>query len=387
MTWSWRIGAFRGIAVRVHATFVLLLAWILISHLVDGHGIGSALGGVAFVVLLFACVVLHEFGHALTAQRYGVGTRDITLYPIGGIARLERIPRDPRQELWIALAGPAVNVVIALALFSLLALGHAWIGAPGIQLVGGNLVRKLMWVNLLLAAFNLLPAFPMDGGRVLRAFLAGRMEYGRATRMAASVGQGMAFLFGLVGLFFNPFLLFVAFFVYMGAAEEAASVQMEIAFRGVPASRAMMTRFETLSPGDTLGSAMDQLLAGAQNDFPVVEGGVLVGILTRTGLFEALRAHGPSGVLAQAMVRDAGFVEPGDSLDAAFKRMQEGGTQTLPVIQSGRLVGLITLENIGEFLMLRQMLEEAPGSGTGSPGADAPRGAPTERSASLSSSG
>jgi CBS domain-containing protein len=244
-----------------------------------------------------------------------------------------------------------------------------------------------MWVNLALAGFNLLPAFPMDGGRVLRAFLAGRMEYGRATRMAATVGQGMAFLFGFVGLFYNPFLLFVAFFVYMGAAQEAASVQTEIAFRGVPASRAMMTRFESLAPGDTLGVAMDQLLAGAQNDFPVVDDGLVVGVLTRTRLFEALRAHGPSTAVAHAMVRDAGSVEPGDSLDAVFQRMQEAGAQTLPVLESGRLLGLITLENIGEFLMLRQMLAEGPDAGTPPSAVDPPPSARPRRPAPSSALG
>jgi Zn-dependent protease/CBS domain-containing protein len=387
MTWSWKIGAFRGIAVRVHATFLLLLTWILMSHLLGGQGIRGAVGGVAFIILLFGCVVLHEFGHALTAQRYGVRTRDITLYPIGGIARLERIPRDPHQELWIALAGPAVNVVIALLIFAGLAAGHAWIGGPQIPVVGGNLATKLMWINLLLAGFNLLPAFPMDGGRVLRAFLAGRMEYGRATQVAASVGQAMAFLFGFIGLFFNPFLLFIAFFVYVGAGEEAASVQAELAFRGVPARRAMMTRFETLSPADTLSVAMDQLLAGAQNDFPVVDGGRLVGILTRTRLFEALRAQGASAAVAQAMLPDAGAVAPGESLESAFQRMRESQTQSLPVVESGRLVGLLTAENIAEFLMLRQALDGRAGAPPAGPAATLPPSVAPARPPSLPAQG
>ena len=379
MSWSWKIGAFRGIPLYVHATFVLLLSWILISHLVAGHGIRSAMTGAAFIVLLFACVVLHEFGHALTAQRYGVRTRDITLYPIGGVARLERIPRNPHQELWIALAGPAVNVAIAGVLFAVLASSHALTGGPAIQVVGGNLANKLMWVNLMLAGFNLLPAFPMDGGRVLRAFLATRMEYGRATQIAAGVGQAMAFLFGLVGLFYNPFLLFIALFVYIGAAQEAAAVQADLAFRGVPVGRAMMTKFDTLSPGDPLSRAMEQLLGGAQNDFPVVENGAVVGILTRAALVKSLREHGSQAPVAGAMQPAAPAVASTDSLEAAFHQMREGETQTVPVVDGARLVGLLTVENIGEFLLLRQALDaqfadghsghsdHAPGSPAGTP--------------------
>jgi CBS domain-containing protein len=268
-----------------------------------------------------------------------------------------------------------------------LAAGHAWIGGPQIQVVGGNLATKLMWINLMLAGFNLLPAFPMDGGRVLRAFLAGRMEYGRATQVAASVGQAMAFLFGFVGLFFNPFLLFIAFFVYVGAGEEAASVQAELAFRGVPASRAMMTRFETLSPADTLSVAMDQLLAGAQNDFPVVDADRVVGILTRTRLFEALRAQGASTAVAQAMLPGAGAVAPGESLETAFQRMRESQTQSLPVVESGRLVGLLTGENIAEFLMLRQALDGRSGGGAAGPAATPPPISAPQRPASMPAEG
>jgi len=366
MTWSWKLGTFRGISVYVHTTFLLLLGWILLAHLFRGAGIGLALGGVAFIVLLFACVVLHEFGHALTAQRYGIQTRDITLYPIGGVARLERIPRNPRQELLIALAGPAVNVVIAATLFVILAVGRAFTGPEQVQVVGGSLLGKLMWVNVSLVLFNLLPAFPMDGGRVLRALLAERMDYSRATRMAATVGQGMAFLFGLLGLLFNPFLLFIAFFVYLGASQEAAVVQMELVFRGVPVRDAMVTRFRTLGPTDTLARASEQLLSGAQQEFPVMNDTGLAGLLTRRGLVEALSRTGPTTSVAEAMEPMPPPASPNDCLETVFQQMHQAEGKVapvVPVIENGALVGLITMENIGEFVMIRTAMQNPPAGG------------------------
>ena len=372
--WSWRIGSFRGIAVFVHATFVLLLGAILAYHLLTGRDIGVAVSGIAFVSLIFACVVLHEFGHALTAQRYGIATRDITLYPIGGVARLERIPREPRQELLIALAGPAVNLVIAAVLFLILIAGRAAIGMESVRLVGGELFQKLMWVNLGLALFNLLPAFPMDGGRVLRALLAQRMEYGRATRTAAGIGQAMAFLFGFVGLIYNPFLLFIALFVYLGAAQEAAMVRAELAFRGVPVREAMMTRFDSLAPTDGISRASELLLAGAQNEFPVIQDGRVVGLLTRDALIQALSERGPEGLVTEAMRPAPPAAAPDDSLETTFQQMAQADTRTVPVLQSGTVVGLITLENIAEFLMIRSAVERQRTGGGAAPADQATEG-------------
>jgi Zn-dependent protease/CBS domain-containing protein len=361
MRWSWRIATFNGISLRVHATFALFLAWIVLAHLAEGHDGAQALLGVTFALLLFGCVVLHEFGHAITAQCYGIQTRDITLYPIGGVARLERIPRDPRQELWIALAGPAVNGLLAAIFFA----GAALTGAVGpldpARPAGGSVITTLMWANLILAGFNLLPAFPMDGGRVLRAFLAQRMEYGHATRVAASVGQTMAYLFGLAGLLLNPLLLFIALFVYVGAAEEAATVQAELAFRGVPVRDAMVTHFATLSPGDPLARAVQELLAGDQHDFPVAEGGRVVGLLPRGALVQGLAELGPQGLVRDVMQPAPRPVEPTDSLEITFQRMREAETPVMAVVDGSDLIGLLTLENIGEFLLVRAALQPEAG--------------------------
>jgi Zn-dependent protease/CBS domain-containing protein len=352
MKWSWKVGTIRGIALYIHATFLLLLGWIVLSHLLLGH-VRMAVEGVAFTLLLFGCVVLHELGHALVAQRLGVKTRDITLYPIGGVAQLERIPREPRQELLIAIAGPLVNLGLAGLIFVALVVTGARAGFVPVPVVGGDLLYKLLWVNLVLAAFNLLPAFPMDGGRVLRAFLAMRMDYGRATQVAAVTGQAMAFVFGFVGLFHNPLLVFVAFFIYMGAAQEAATVQSELAFRGVPVRAAMITRFVTLAPTDPISLAVHQLLAGSQHDFPVVEEGRVVGLLPRTAIVAALGERGPDSLVREAMLPAPLVVSPVDSLEDVFRRLNETEAQTLVVEDEGQLIGLVTVENIGEYLMLQ----------------------------------
>src|SRR5689334_24475590 len=272
MKWSWKIGTVAGIGLNVHATFFLLVAWVGITYWIQA-GSAAALEGVAFILALFACVVLHELGHALTARRFGIRTRDITLLPIGGVSRLERIPDDPRQEVWVSLAGPAVNVAIAAALYAWLLLSQTLRPLSALTMAGGPFLERLLLVNVSLAVFNLLPAFPMDGGRVLRALLAMRMDYVRATQVSAHVGQAMALVFGLLGLFTNPFLVFIAFFVWIGAAQEASVVQMRTAMSGIPVSRAMLTDFHSVAPDDPAKRVLELILAGSQEDFPVVDGG------------------------------------------------------------------------------------------------------------------
>jgi Zn-dependent protease len=234
MKWAWKVGVVAGIPVYIHSTFVLILVWVAWMSAAQGEGIAGAVSGIIFILALFGCVVLHEFGHALTAQRYGIRTRDITLLPIGGLARLERMPDDPRQEFWVALAGPAVNVVIALVILLLLAMQGQYQPIDRLSLTAGSFLERVMVVNVVLVVFNMLPAFPMDGGRVLRAGLATKISYKNATRIAAYVGQGMAILFAVVAIFpipffttFNPVLLFIAIFVFTAARQEAAYVLQE----------------------------------------------------------------------------------------------------------------------------------------------------------------
>lgn len=365
MKWAWKLGEFRGIGVYVHATFLILIAIVVMGHWSQSQDWGRTLQGVAFVLAIFGCVVLHEFGHALTAARYGIRTRDITLLPIGGVARLERMPREPIQELWVALAGPAVNVVIAAALFAWLRLTGGLTPVEQLSLGAGPFLERLLVVNVFLVAFNLLPAFPMDGGRVLRALLATRMEYTRATQIAASIGQGMALLFGLVGFFVNPFLLFIALFVWIGAAQEASMVQLSAALDGIPMARAMLTNFETLRPDDPLAQAVDSILAGSQQDFPVVEDGRVVGILTRKDLLMGLAQRGREAPVRGVMQTDFRTVEASEMLETALRRMQTCSCHTLPVVDGERLVGLVTMENLGEFVAIQSALESAAAAAPG----------------------
>src|SRR5262249_17015606 len=242
MSWSLPILRVAGIQLRTHITFLLLIAWLAFGYYAQG-GSAVAASRVILVLLLFLCVVLHEFGHAFAAKAFGINTPDITLLPIGGVARLERMPEEPVQELIIAVAGPLVNVVIALGLF--VAGGSQALLNPS-SVEGGGLVAQLLTINIMLVLFNLLPAFPMDGGRVLRALLATRMSYARATQVAANVGQGFAFVFGFIGLLWNPFLLFIALFVYIGASQEAALAQWREWPVGFPAPGASGPAFRRL---------------------------------------------------------------------------------------------------------------------------------------------
>jgi Zn-dependent protease len=353
---TWHLGTIAGIAVRMHATFVLLLVFVGWQHWLRGQTVGAALGGVAFILALFGCVVLHELGHALMARRFGIPTRDITLLPIGGVARLERMPDEPLQELWVALAGPAVNVVIALVLYTWLTASSGLVPLTELDVADGPFLERLLMVNVALVGFNLLPAFPMDGGRVLRAVLATRLEYTRATQIAATLGQGMAFLFGFLGLTGSPLLLFIALFVWLGASQEASVVQMRSALSGIPVRRAMITDFRTVEPGDSLGRVVDLLLSGAQQDFPVVVDGRIVGVVLGKELPVALQKQGAAGRVDAVMRRDVPIVDSHDMLEHAFRHLQAGGSHVGAVEHDGALIGLISLDNVGEFLMVQSSL-------------------------------
>jgi Zn-dependent protease len=343
----------------MHATFLLLIVFILLMNWRQGKSLTTALGGVLFILLIFACIVLHELGHALAARRYGIRTRDITLLPIGGLARLERMPDVPIQELWVALAGPAVNAVLVGALFVAEVLVGVSPKLEPLHWAGGGVANKLIAVNFWLLAFNLIPAFPMDGGRVLRALLATRLEYTRATVLAARIGQGIAWLFGLVGLFTDPFLLFIALFVWMGAEQEAAMVQVHSSLGGIPVQRAMLTDFRTLQPDDTLATAIEHIMAGWQQDFPVVFGDHVLGVLTREDLLRAVAERGSKVLVRDAMTRDFLTADSHDMLEKALALLQGRKCRSLPVVHSGQLVGMLTMDNVGEFLMIQAALRRA----------------------------
>ena len=361
MNWSIPVGTVKGTVVRIHLTFILLLVWIGVTHYAQG-GRRAAFEGVLFMGLLFACVLLHEFGHVFAARRYGIRTPDITLLPIGGVAQMERIPEKPSEELVVALAGPAVNLVIA----GVLALVLGGLPGPGAGLNVENpavsLLGRLAWVNVTLVVFNLIPAFPMDGGRVLRALLALRLGHARATRIAAGVGQAAAFGLGLLGLFYSPMLIFIALFVYMGAQSEGAAAGVREASQALTAADAAVTRFEVLGPAATVDDAVEHLLRTSQHDFPVVDGaGRMRGVVTRSGMIRALKETGPGTPVLEVMQRDIPVVSAGQPLEDAVKLMQAGGLPAVGVTDAeGKLVGLVTPENLGELMMVQSLRPKPP---------------------------
>ena len=356
MGWSWTLGKVAGTAVRIHITFLLFLAWIFGANYVSG-GPQQAWSGLLFIVLLFLCVLLHEFGHIFTARAFGVSTPDVILLPIGGVARLERIPEKPSEEFLIAIAGPLVNIAIA----GLLMLFGAQLGVDSLATIenaGAGLLPRLAEVNLFLAVFNLIPAFPMDGGRVLRALLASRFGYVRATELAASIGQWVAFALGFLGLFGNPLLIFIAIFVYLAASSEAHLVAIRAISQGVPVTTAMMTQFATLTPDEHVDDAVETLLRTNQGEFPVIDGlGRPVGVLARNDLIRAIKERGADARVGDVMTSDIPTVSNRRCLDEAFKLLQEKSVPAIGVVDAaGRLIGLVTSETIGEMLMLHQAM-------------------------------
>jgi Zn-dependent protease len=374
MKWSIKLGRWAGIDVYLHVTFLLLLGIVGLLYWREEPTLASVASGVGFFVAVFGCVLLHEFGHALMARRYGVRTRDITLLPIGGVARLERMPDKPVQELWVALAGPAVNLVIATLLLGVLALTGGF-QSERLTFAEGALLERLLLVNVFIVGFNLLPAFPMDGGRVLRSLLAMRMDYARATQIAGTLGQVMAVLFVITGFLLSHIMLMViAFFVWVGAAQETNLAQVRSAMGGIPVEEAMLTDFQTLAPGDSLARAVELTLAGSQQDFPVMEDGSMVGVLTRNRLVAALAQRGPGARVEEVMERDFPTAQAGELIETVLERVHGENGAVVPVYRHGRLLGLLTAENIGEFVTFRRALAAARRGGGLPPVIASPRG-------------
>jgi stage IV sporulation protein FB len=356
MSWSFPIGRLFGSEVRIHVTFFLLLAWIAIAHYQQG-GPRAALEGVGFILALFACVLAHEFGHAIAARRYGIRTPDITLLPIGGLARLERMPEKPGPEIVVALAGPAVNVVIAAVLVLVMGSRFDMEALQRLDNPSLSFMMRLASVNVFLVLFNLIPAFPMDGGRVLRALLALYYPRRQATNIAARIGQALAFGFGFLGLVGgNPLLIFIAIFVYLAATAEAQMVGVQDVSRHLGVGDAMITHFESLGPQATIGDAAELLLRTTQHEFPVIDGGGrLRGVLTRNAMIAALSKTGAGTPVLEAMEANVPTVPSTARLDAALQLLQGRGAAVVGVAdRDGRLVGYVTSENVGELMMVEQ---------------------------------
>ena len=357
MSWSLNIGTVAGTVVRIHLTFLLFLAWIFAASYAQS-GSATAWDSLLFMMLLFLCVLLHEFGHIFTARAFGVTTPYVTLLPIGGVAQLDRIPEEPGQEFLIAIAGPLVNVAIAIILVGVFGAELQAAAASSVDNTTIPLVNRLAAVNLFIALFNMIPAFPMDGGRVLRAVLASRLGYVRATEIAATIGQFVAFALGFIGLLFNPILIFIAIFVYLAASSEAHMVALRAVSRGVPVSHAMVTQFATLKPDAHIDEAVQTLLATSQGEFPVVDGaGKPVGLLGRGDIIRAIKTLGPDARVADAMGAEMPTIGHRHSLEEAFKLLQEKQAIAVGITDAaGALIGLVTSETIAEMMMLQDAL-------------------------------
>jgi Zn-dependent protease/CBS domain-containing protein len=358
MGWSFHVVRVLGTELRVHVTFLVLLAWVGLARGQEAGWLG-ALEAVVFVCLIFGCVVLHEFGHALAARRFGIATPQITLLPIGGVAQLERIPEKPIQEICVAVAGPAVNVGIAALLAGWIVLTG---GFPSMDAVASSptvdLPVRLLGVNIWLVLFNLIPAFPMDGGRVLRALLALRTSYTRATHIAAGIGQFIAVAFGVLGLLSNPMLILIALFIYFGAASEATVAQVRAVSSGLRVDAVMVTGAQSLGMDSTLDDAVELLLKTSQKEFPVVnESGRLEGMLTGADLILALRRSPAQTPASEVMRVGVPCVPQSTRFESAFRLLQESNSPALGVVDAqDRFIGLFTPENIGELLMVEDAL-------------------------------
>jgi Zn-dependent protease/CBS domain-containing protein len=369
MGWSIRLFNVAGTAVRIHLTFFLLLAFYALLGWQRG-GAPGAIDLVAFIVLLFVCVVLHEFGHVFAARAYGIRTSDVTLLPIGGVASLERMPEKPGQEIVVALAGPAVNLVIAAALAVFAGANFDFGQMAQFDDARSSLLGRIAVANVALCVFNLIPAFPMDGGRVLRALLAIRLGYTRATRVAATIGQALAFAFALLGLLGGgAMLILIAVFIFLAASGEAGYVQAREYTRGYLASHAMITAFQTLGPGATADDAAALLLRTTQQEFPVVDGaGVMRGMLTRDALIKALQQSGGTTPVLEIMDRTVPTVPENACLDNVFERVQRSASRLVGVVDpAGRLVGYITAENLSELIMIQSSRASGPSAAQRSP--------------------
>ncbi len=349
------MGSFRllGVPIRLHFTFVLLLIFVVVT------GFGSNQSGLNYAIYLlalFAPVLAHEFAHAFTSRHYGIRTLEIVMFPIGGVSRLERNPK-PSEEFWISAAGPLVNLLISVGVFLYMYLSHQPISPRPVSFLepsNSSVMDRIAEANLILAAFNIIPAFPMDGGRMLRAILAKFKPEEEATRVAAWSGRMLAISMGLYGLLYAHFLLvFVAFFVYLGAAQESAASMGRSLTSGIPVRAAMLTEYHTLTHGNTIRDASNLLLATSQQDFPIVHSDQVIGLLGRNALLRAMATDGPESYVAGHMERSYTTLSPDMNLAEVLPLMAQSGACAL-VMDGERLLGMLTTENLSQFLLLRR---------------------------------
>ena len=352
-----RIGSISGIKIQVHWTFTLLLIWVAFIEIQKGSELNRILLNEALIVVLFFCVVLHELGHLLTANKFGIKARNILILPIGGVATLEKMPEKPAQELLIALAGPAVNVVIAVLLLLVVPVRSYFnfdsivleemLYEPTLQ----NFLFYLFIANVMLVVFNLIPAFPMDGGRVFRALLTFKLGRVKATNIAASIGQGLAFMFFVLGLFFSPILILIALFIFLEAYGENQMVKQGDLLKGHLVKEATLTNITKLKPDNNIQEVIEILLAGTEKDFVVIENQKIIGILTQKDILK--NANTPSVLVSDIMQRKFRTVDVSMEIIKVLQNIGKERNDFYPVVENGQLVGAIDTINISEFILLK----------------------------------
>lgn len=352
MKWSYQIARVFGIPIKVHLTFILLLAFVGLSQLQGGES-ATRSPGVLTILMVFLCVVLHELGHSLVAMHYGVKIRDIVLLPIGGVARMESMPEDPKQEIAIAVAGPSVSAALAILFLTLAIVSRQIDTLFEVPLMQGSWMLTLFTINMMLLLFNLIPAFPLDGGRVLRGALVWiNSDWIQGTRFAVTIGQVFAIILFFVGVFFNWWLALIALFVYLGGEGEQRTVILRWELQRVPARDAMLTHVQTVTPEQTVGEVVSKFCHSAQSDFPVVDDDHIVGILTHASLVRAMHEQAFMTPVAEIMSEQFVTAEEWDSLGSLYKKITESGLSAIPILRNGQIVGLINLEQIGKYHML-----------------------------------
>ncbi len=357
MRWSLNVGKIFGISFRIHITFFLLLIFIFASVL-NERGLNQALLAVLFICAVFACVVIHEVGHSLFAKRFGKTPKSITLLPIGGVAAIEEMPEKPLQEITMAIVGPIINLIIAAVIYAFVG---RWtgIGVPNLFPDSAQtFFANLIGINIILAIFNLIPAFPMDGGRVLRGLLAMKMEYLRATAVAVMIGQAISIFFVFFGLFYNWWLALIGIFLYIGAGSERQQAVLHSLLNKVPVSEAMATEFLTLRPEAPLSEALEHFHHGCHQDFPVIGDFGLEGVLTRDRILASIHEKGVNVPVSEVMDRDFAAVKSDSSLDEVYKTLAANRKSSVAVIDDGRVVGIVCMDDISRYFMIRAAMQK-----------------------------
>lgn len=355
MKYSLYLGRISGIKIFIHWTFLLLILWIVFGNLRSGLNAGEITWSVIFVLAIFGCVIFHELGHSVAAKRFNIKTKDITILPIGGVAQLESIPEKPKEELVVALAGPAVNFIIVAAL-----LPFVWRSMSAnpeeisLAVTGPeNFLPSLVRVNLWLALFNLIPAFPMDGGRVLRALLGFRLSHARATSIAASLGQILAIIFVVIGFIGNPFLIFIGFFIFLGAQGEVVYSRSKFMLQGYTVSNVLMREIPSIDAFASLREAASRLLDTQNRNFLVTQEGKPLATISRDDIIRGLAESNDTVNIQSLSDKDLVILRPETPLEEAWHSMQQKKKPLMLVMQDDNLVGVVDEENISEFILIR----------------------------------